>query len=195
MNNDPSDITGFNTYVKLPTDFHLTKYGIEVRLVQESDAPFIISLRTDERLSRYLNPTDNDEEKQKVWIRNYKLREAEGKEFYFIFSKSGKPFGLNRIYNVEDQTCTTGSWICKIGTPVEVAIPTVIITRDIMFDILGFKKDYFEVRKDNIKVLRFHQILESVKIGETEVDILFKVTPESHSKGKNKILKLLNIEE
>lgn len=180
---------------KLPLDFSMKKYGIEVRLVEERDASFILSLRTDDKLSRFINHTDSDENTQRQWIRDYKTREAEGKEYYFIYSKDGVPFGLNRIYNINGEKCTGGSWLCKSGTPVEQAIPTSLIFRDIMFDILDLKEDNFEVRKGNLKVQKFHLMTGSVKTGETELDFLYQATPETHKKGKKKILKLLNIEE
>lgn len=180
---------------KLPSDFHMTKYGIDVRLVQESDTPFILSLRTDKLLTRFIHPTDNDEEKQRQWIREYKKRESEGKEYYFIYSKNGIPFGLNRIYNISGRSCTGGSWICKPGTDMILSIPIALILRDIMFEYLYLEEDNFDVRKGNLKVKKYHLMSGSVITGETELDILFKTTPSSHLIGKKKILKLLNITE
>lgn len=180
---------------KLPSDFSMKKYGIEVRLVKEDDTTFILKLRTDKNQSKFLNHTDNDERKQRQWIRDYKIREAEGKDYYFIYSKDGVPFGLNRIYNINDNTCTGGSWVCMPGTPVNSSIPTSLLLRDIMFDILDLKEDNFEVRKGNLKVQKFHLMTGSVKTGETELDFLYQATPETHKKGKKKILKILNIEE
>lgn len=179
----------------LPTGFHLNKYGVDVRLVVEDDTPFILSLRADKWLTRFIHQTDNDENKQREWIRNYKIREAEGKEYYFIYSKDGKPFALNRIYNIDGVKCTSGSWLSVPGTPMELSIPTALINRDIMFDIIGLKEDNFDVRKGNLKVQKFHQMTGSIKTGETELDILYRATPESHEKGKKSILKLLNLTE
>lgn len=179
----------------LPKDFHMKKYGVEVRLVEESDTPFILSLRADKWLTRFIHQTDNDENKQREWIKEYKVREAEGKEYYFIYSKDGKPFALNRIYNINGSSCTSGSWLSTPGTPLELSIPTALINRDIMFDTIGLKEDNFDVRKGNLKVQKFHLMTGSVKIGETDLDILYRATPESHKKGKQSILKLLNIEE
>ena len=58
-------------------DFPMKRYGISVRLVEEDDAEFILKLRTNRKLSRYLHKTDADIEKQIQWIRNYKKRELE----------------------------------------------------------------------------------------------------------------------
>lgn len=179
----------------LPKDFHMKKYGVEVRLVEECDTPFILSLRADKWLTRFIHQTDNDENKQREWIKEYKIREAQGKEYYFIYSKDGKPFALNRIYNINGLSCTSGSWLSTPGTPLELSIPTALINRDIMFDVIGLKEDNFDVRKGNLKVQKFHLMTGSVKTGETDLDILYRATPESHKKGKQSILKLLNFEE
>lgn len=182
-------------YYKLPSDFHITKYGIDVRLVNEEDTNFILSLRADKWLTRFIHQTDNDEQKQREWLRKYKKRESEGTEYYFIYSKGGVPFGLNRIYDIQNGSCTSGSWLCVPGTQVADSISTALINRDIMFGILGLKEDNFDVRKGNKKVQKFHVMTGSVKTGETELDILYRATPESHEKGKQKIMKLLNITE
>ena len=100
----------------LSDDFQLKKYGIEVRLVNEDDTQFILSLRADKWLTRFIHQTDDDEQKQREWIRKYKEREKAGKEYYFIYSKDGVPFGLNRIYSIHNGSFTSGSWLCVPGT-------------------------------------------------------------------------------
>ena len=42
--------------MKISNDFKLEKYGLSLRLVNEIDAEFIIELRTNPLLSKYLNP-------------------------------------------------------------------------------------------------------------------------------------------
>ena len=70
----------------LPSNFELDRYGLHVRLVREEDAEYIVQLRTNPTKNRYIHSTLNDVKAQKEWIRLYKQREAEGKEYYFIFS-------------------------------------------------------------------------------------------------------------
>ncbi len=180
---------------KLSANFKLHRYNIDVRLVCEDDAEFILSLRTDSKLSRFLHSTDNDLEKQKEWIRQYKQREAEGLDYYFIYSSNGINFGLNRIYNIKGKICTGGSWLCAKDTSPEKSIPSMLIARDIMFDFLDLDEDNFEVRRDNHAVLRFHRMMSCIQTGETEQDIFFKATKNTHLIGKKKILRLLNITE
>lgn len=176
-------------------DFYLHRYGVDVRLVRDTDVPFILSLRADKWLTRFIHPTDNDEEKQTLWLKDYYIREKEGKDYYFIYSRNGEDFGLNRIYNIENDSCTGGSWICKPGTPMELVVATNLLHRDIMFDILGLQVDNFDVRKNNLKVRKFHKLSGSVETGETELDILYSLTAERYREKKAFLLKLANLEE
>ena len=84
----------------LPEDFKLNSLGLSVRLVNEKDVDYILSLRTNKHLTRFIHQTDDDREKQMEWIRNYKKRESEGREYYFIYLIGDKPVGVNRIYNI-----------------------------------------------------------------------------------------------
>ena len=45
-------------FIKLPENFHIRKYGIDVRLVEEDDTPFILSLRANKWLTRYIHQTE-----------------------------------------------------------------------------------------------------------------------------------------
>ena len=71
---------------KLDSDFKFSRYGIDARLVQVDDAEFILGLRTNEKLSRYIHATSNDIEQQKSWMRSYKERESKGEDYYFIYN-------------------------------------------------------------------------------------------------------------
>ena len=79
LSNSEKEITN-----KIPENFTIERYGLNVRLVEEKDAGFILSLRTNPKLSRYIHNTDDSLDKQRQWIRDYKKRELEGKDYYFI---------------------------------------------------------------------------------------------------------------
>lgn len=176
---------------KLPENFELDKYGLHVRLVCEEDAEFIISLRTDEKLARYLHATDNSVEKQVDWIKQYKIREAAGDDYYFIYDKDGQTIGVNRIYGIkyDQEQVTAGSWICKAEGML--SIYTIMILRDIIFDILGAKCDYFDVRKGNNKVQRIHKMCGATKVSSDELNYYYCLTAEAYKQNKEQILKLI----
>ena len=66
-------------------EFPVTRYGLNFRFVVESDAEFILDLRTHKKLARYISYTDNSLENQINWIKRYKEREAAGLEYYILF--------------------------------------------------------------------------------------------------------------
>lgn len=139
----------------------IIKYGLYARLVREEDAEFILSLRTDPKLSRFLHYTEKDEEKQRAYIRGYKEREIQGVDYYFIFFWQDNPVGLARIYNIQEETFTFGSWLFKDGLPYWVPIAGAIITREFAFEELGKGKE-LEVDgtyEDNKGVISFSKLL------------------------------------
>lgn len=177
--------------LKLPSNFELDRYGLHVRLVREEDAEFILKLRIDPQNARYLGKTDNDVNKQVAWIREYKKREAEAKDYYFIFYKENCPIVLCRLYNIDwtHLTYTSGSWVSVPGMDYESVMTCSIIMGEIAQDILGLLVDIYDVRKGNTQVLNFHRkIVCAMQYGETELDYLFISTPETRKNCRLKKL-------
>ena len=163
---------------KLPENFEFHKYGIDVRLATEEDSAFILSLRTNGALNAFLHETSDDLEKQRMWMREYKKREKEGLDYYFVYSECGNPFGVDRVYNIsqDKNSYTGGSWVCVPGVAMELVIRQLMASADIINNELQLDENFFDVRKGNKKVLRYQrQIMRAKEIGETEEDILFYV--------------------
>lgn len=181
---------------KLPENFELDRYGLRVRLVREEDAEFILSLRNNPELNQYIHPTDNDVEKQRQWLREYKKREIDGLEYYFIYSMNDEPFGLDRVYSInkEDNSYTWGSWICKPGISAAQLMLQYIVSSDIINNFIGLEQCFYDVRKDNLKVLYFHRkTLRSDESGETELDILFSNTKQMREESCKRFKRILGI--
>lgn len=178
---------------RLPGDFSMERYGLKVRLVREEDAAFILELRTDARLGRFLHATDDDMEKQVAWIKDYKMREARGEEYYFIYFSGDAPIGVNRIYNIHPLYATGGSWICKPGLPAKQVFATSIICREIIFDLLNIPENRIDVRKGNKQVLWYHRITGGEITHESELDYFLTITRESFAQKKENLLKMLGL--
>lgn len=186
---------------KLSAKFELYKYGLYVRLVNEDDAEFIVKLRTDPMLGRFIHATSPDINQQKEWIKEYKKRESKGIEYYFIFYKDGEPFGVNRLYHMEDDRFTSGSWVCIPNTKTEDVVASSLIPRIIAFEMLN-KKMEFGVEgchEDNKKVMKFNKMI-GLKIKGTRMEgndkfYTFNLTKEDFYKSKEKLEKLLNLNE
>jgi hypothetical protein len=176
---------------KLPSNYSDKKYGVDFRLVNEEDAEFIVKLRTDPQLNRFLHATDCSIEKQKEWIREYKKRESEGIDYYFYYSQDGTPIGVNRVYDIHDDRGTGGSWICQKGLSMELPIITFIILREIMFEQIDLEYDYFDVRKDNKQVIKMHLLFGADKIGEDELNYYYVISKEKFYRKSESILRML----
>ncbi|OCL92929.1 GNAT family N-acetyltransferase [Arcobacter porcinus] len=164
---------------------------INLRLVEESDAQFILDLRTDKK-AKYLSKTDNNLENQIKWIRNYKEREKENKEFYFLIeNKENEKIGLVRAYNIENDSATSGSWIMIDNATIESTLEGVLLLYGFIFENLEKKKIFFDVRKDNKKVWRFHKSYGAIQIDEDELDYFFEFKKDNFNKMKDEYQRYL----
>jgi hypothetical protein len=170
---------------KLPPDFTLERYGLKVRLIEDDDAEFIVSLRTDPRLSRHIHATSPDIEQQKQWIRNYKLREEQGLDYYFLFSINNQPQGLARIYDIAEDSFTQGSWIFSPDALLGASVLGNIISSEIGFEFLDKKVIYSDARRDN-NTHRFVQSFNPEIIKTDEENIYYRIMPENFNQGKLK---------
>lgn len=184
----------------LPPDYHGKRYGLTYRFVNEGDAEFIYRLRTDPGLSKYIHDVQGGIEGQVQWIRNYKQREAEGKEYYLIFYKDNNPVGLNRLYSFHDTTYTGGSWVMVPNSPMEVVLAVPLIIREIAFEELGmtFEDNYDATHVDNKKVIKFNKMF-GCKIYKHFIDVkgeyvAMSLTKEDFEANKPRLVSMLNLD-
>jgi hypothetical protein len=177
---------------KLPSDFVLNKYGIDARFVDEDDTDFVLSLRANKELTKYIHQVDDNRDKQLKWIRKYKIRESEGLEYYFIFSRDGIDYGLERIYDIKEDSFTHGSFLFRPESPIGMSSLCDIITREVGFDILGIPKNLFDVRKGNNNVLHYHKTFQPTFLYETELDRFYELSKENFDKNKQRYLRIFN---
>ena len=177
----------------LPSDFNYNSLGLNVRLVNEQDVEYILFLRTNKDLARFIHHTNNDKDEQVEWIRKYKQREKDGREYYFIYSLDGKPIGVNRIYNIFEYYGTIGSWICSPDNEPETSLKTYILMFDLMFDFIKLNITIFDVRKDNKHVWKLHKMLGAQIVGESDIDYYFTLNKDTYYKNREIIINLFNL--
>ncbi len=166
--------------------------NINLRLVEISDAAFIVELRNSEK-ARILPKGATEISQQVEWLEKYKTREAAKTEFYFVIeSKSGEQLGLVRLYDFQEDSFCWGSWVIKDGAPLMTAIESALLVYELAFYDLGFAKSHFDVRRANPKVITFHEKFGAKRTGETELDFLFEITKESYKQVKIKFKALLS---
>ena len=171
----------------------ISKYNIDLRLVEIEDAELLISFRTDERRKRFISATDRDVSKQIEWLRGYKSREAEGIEYYFIATDSnGEKFCTYRVYNFDDNIVEIGSWVTKPNYSNSLnSVKVDLLMKEFVFETLNFDKLCFEVRRDNKSVVRYHKLFGPRIIRETDQDIFFELSKNTFY--SNRLTKFKNI--
>lgn len=171
-------------------DFTLDRYGLHVRLVNENDSEFIVRIRTNEKLGRYIHDTSNNIDNQLAWFREYKKREEKGQDYYFMFElPDGKRLGTERIYDITDTSFVTGSWVFDQEAPYGAAFLGDIITHEIAYELYPDKVHLHDIKKENHNVLRYAQLFKPKIIRETEDTIYFKNEKEDFYVAAEKLLK------
>lgn len=163
--------------------------NILFRLIEVADASFVLDLRKSPR-GRFLSDIDDDVKKQEEWISNYKIREKNNEEFYFIIEhESAGKVGALRLYDFKNDSFCWGSWIVKEGAPSMTALESALLVYEFGFFHLKFVRSHFAVRKDNQKIIAFHQRFGAKITGEDDVTSYFEITREEYEKTKNRLSK------
>ena len=169
-------------------------YGknINMRTVTTEDAEFIYNMRQNQNKTKFLSKVTGTVDSQKEWIKNYKQREEEKKEFYFVIeSKDKRKLGLVRMYDFQDNSFCWGSWLIKEDAPKSTAIESALQIYEFGFYSLGFEKSHFDVRKENDKVIAFHQRFGAKIIDEDELNYFFNFEKSDYEITKEKYKRYL----
>lgn len=169
-------------------------YGknINMRTVTQEDVEFIYNMRQNQNKTKYLSRVTGTVESQKEWIKSYKQREEEKKEFYFVIeSKEEEKLGLVRMYDFRDNSFCWGSWLIKEGAPKTTAIESALQVYEFGFYNLGFEKSHFDVRKGNDKVIAFHQRFGAKIVDEDELNYFFNFEKSDYEIIKEKYKRYL----
>ncbi|GEN72503.1 MULTISPECIES: GNAT family N-acetyltransferase [Chryseobacterium] len=136
--------------------------GIKLRFVEADDASFIVSIRNNEKKSRFISKTSQDVEAQKQWISDYKKREQQKKEFYFIaVDENNEDYATYRVYKIDSGLPEIGSWVSKPDySNIKNSIKVDIAVKDFVLNELNFDILQFEVRKQNASVNSYHKLFQ-----------------------------------
>lgn len=149
--------------------------NINLRLAVETDAEFILDLRLNPLLNKFIGQTDPSIEKQKVWIKSAFEKPS---DFHFIIeNKQGEPYGTVAIYNIdyENGTAEWGRWVMKPGSFVFFSVESTILILNFAFMRLGLKKLTGSANNKNIPVVNFHKMYASISsIDESHTWFLFE---------------------
>ena len=163
--------------------------NIDLREIEASDAEFVLQLRLDASLNKYISSVEDDVEKQREWIKKSKLKKD---EIYFIVqNKLTNPVGTIRIYDMQEETFCWGSWVIIPGARRSASFESAFLLYDYAFNELDFKQTNFDIRKENKVVLNFHLRFGAVITGETDLDYLMSYTKERFLNKRDDYLKII----
>lgn len=175
---------------------HVEGPNLVLRLIRPDDAEYVHSLRTDPTYNRHLSQVTGTAEDQRNWIIRYKQREAELQELYYVIErKDGVRCGLVRIYDIESDSFTWGSWILDHNKPAKAALESVVISFGVAFEVLGLENGYLDVRKGNVKAERIYRRLNMDFLRQDAVNIYFCYTRSQFQADSPGYFELLQTEQ
>ncbi len=158
---------------------------IGLRYVEKKDAEFILKLRQNELLNKYISKTDIEINQQIRWIEEYKEREAYKKEFYFIIEnkETNENYGTVRIYNILNEKATFGSFILDKNRPDNSVYKVIDLALDFAFKDLRVNEIYLDVIKENKKAIYVYKKYGFKYIGEDNIAEFYKIYRKDFTKG------------
>lgn len=163
--------------------------SINLRDITLDDVEFVFALRSDAKKSRHIHAISQDIEEQYSYVRRYLTK---SNEWYFIIeAKDGEQLGTVRIYDIKGDSFCWGSWIIKDGAPMKTALESALLVYEYGFYTAGFSKVHFDVRKENVRVQKFHESMGAWKTGETDDSILYEYSRDKYETIKSRFLRLI----
>lgn len=167
---------------------------VNVRSVEEADAEFILRIRNDPEISKFLPPLNITVEQQREWIRRQR---TDDNSFYVLFvAKDGMPLGTYRLYDIEGDHGEVGS-LCSYANPAQTLEGQLLF---IDFIFCDYKMAYvtWHVHVDNKAVLlqarkagvQFEEELVPARDGR--LCYKGKMTRDSYEHSRKKTIKLLD---
>jgi RimJ/RimL family protein N-acetyltransferase len=133
----------------------LTCERYRLRPVTVEDARFIVALRADPVLNRFVHEISPRVEDQVAWLERYFGR---ADDYYFIVenAQSFEPQGTIGLYNVDlEQNCAEwGRWILKPGSMA--ALESAWLIYEATFSKLSLAELFSHTLADNHAVVSFH---------------------------------------
>lgn len=166
--------------------------NLTLRLIRPDDAEYVHSLRTDPAYNQHLSQVTGGVEDQRNWIIGYKGREAGRQELYYVIErKDGIRCGLVRLYEITPESFTWGSWILDHNKPFKAALESAVLIYTIGFEALNIPKAVFDVRRENVHTISFHQRFKATMTHETDLDVFFEYTKEQFFADKPQYLAMI----
>lgn len=149
--------------------------NLRLRLIEPEDAAYVHGLRADPRYNTHLSAVTGTVEDQRRWIEGYKSREAAGQELYYVIErKDGTRCGLVRLYDIEADHFTWGSWILDENKPSKAALESTVLSFGVGFENLECETARVVVSIGNSHAEAFYRRFGMSETQRDESDIFFE---------------------
>ena len=167
--------------------------NLTLRLIQPSDAEYVYELRTNPVYNRHLSEVRGTVEMQRQWIEDYKARESEGAELYYVIERKDKVCcGLIRLYDIDAKQFTWGSWVLDGNKTPKAALESAVLSFAVGFNSLGCDLAQVDVRLGNTHAEAFYRRLGMRETNRTAQDIFFEYPRSRFETNLPEYLKTLN---
>jgi len=154
--------------------------NLALRLIQPDDAAYVHALRIDPAYNMYLSEVRGTIDDQRAWIERYKDREEAGEEYYYIIERhDGTPCGTVRLYDIDSDRFTWGSWILDHNKPRKAALESAVLSFQIGFERLGLRLASIDVRVENTHAEAFYRRFGMTEEKRDARDIYFSLNSEA----------------
>jgi RimJ/RimL family protein N-acetyltransferase len=158
---------------KVQHSITLTCIRYRLRPVTLEDASFIVALRTDPLLNRFLHEISARVEDQVAWLERYFLRPN---DYYFIVedTDSGKAHGAIGVYDVAENATGAqwGRWV--LSRDSMAALESAWLIYEVGFSRLRLASLSCRTLIDNPRVLSFHDSFGASRVALLEEHFLVR---------------------
>ncbi len=147
-----------------------------LRRIECEDAGYVYGLRSSDVYNRYLSEVRGGVDDQQRWIGDYKVREAQGLEYYYVIERhDGVRCGVVRLYDIADDKFTWGSWILDENKPPKAALESAILSFGFGFEQLDKRTAYVDVRIGNTHAEAFYRRLGMMErqVGMRDIHFIY----------------------
>jgi RimJ/RimL family protein N-acetyltransferase len=156
-----------------PLQIRLRGRSLILREATIADAAFIVALRSNPLLSKFIHSTHPSIMEQEKWLADYALRPD---DYYLICEDAhGEPWGTVRVPSVQGLEFGVGSWVFLPDAPPGAAVQAILLAFRFGFDRLGCDLAVFDVRRGNEHVWRFHEACGARRTGEDAENFFYSL--------------------
>jgi RimJ/RimL family protein N-acetyltransferase len=163
-----------------------------LRLIEPDDAEYVHALRTNPNYNAHLSEVTGTATDQRRWIEGYKSREAGLSELYYVIERhDGVRCGLVRLYGIEEESFTWGSWILDHNKTRRAALESAVLSFGVGFELLDRPNALVDVRIENTRALSIYERMGMVELERDEVDIYFVYQRARYRADRGRYMALL----